>query len=123
MNVIAGTTILLVSEDERWGAEVVRETLSGAGDQVVAVDAPEARAAARHYGPALIVANLSGSEHEDIELYRVLRHAQDAPILAIGSPPDPHWVVDAIDAGADGYINRPFNPRELVLRVQRLLGN
>lgn len=114
-------TIILVSGEERWGAESVRMALSGAGYQVIAAEVPEVRKAIDRYHPALVVANLSGHATADLDLCRAVRRTGDTPVLVIGSPPNGQSVADVLDAGADGYVCHPFKAREVILRVERLL--
>jgi DNA-binding response OmpR family regulator len=114
-------TIILVSGEERWGAESVRAELSGAGYRVIATEVPQVREAIGHYHPSLVVANLSGRAAADLDLCRAVRRTGDTPVLVIGSPPDGQSVADLLDAGADGYVCHPFKAREVLLRVQRLL--
>ncbi len=115
--------IMVVSGPELWGIERVRMALFEAGYKVAAVDVekqPLGEAISRQK-PALFIANLSGEPANDLELCQRLGRLGHAPIVAIGSSSDDAFRVDLLSAGADDYLVRPVNPRELVARVRNIL--
>ncbi|MCL4560141.1 MAG: response regulator [Chloroflexi bacterium] len=118
-----GAVIMVVSGPELWGIERIRLALFEAGYKVAAVDFREQQLseAVFHHKPAMVIANLSGSQPEDLELCQRLTRMSDAPVVAIGSSADEAFRVNLLSAGADDYLVRPINPRELVARVRNIL--
>lgn len=69
---------------------------------------------------ALIVDVMMPGE-SGIEMTRRLRRGSDIPILVLTARGQPEDRIEGLEAGADDYLPKPFEPRELVLRLQRLL--
>lgn len=117
------TVVMVVSGPELWGIDRVRLALFEAGYKVAAVDTQERRLseAVIRQKPALLIANLSGSQPQDLELCQRLTHLSEAPVVAIGSSMDEAFRVNLLSVGADDYLVRPVNPRELVARVRNIL--
>jgi len=113
-------TILVVG-DEHWSARLYQAALSEAGFNIVSIGMHQAQNAVQRYRPALIVILLSGCKANNLDVCRALFDASDAPIVAIGLSQDVECRLVAFEAGVDDYLTPPFNPRELVARVQAIL--
>jgi two-component system OmpR family response regulator len=113
--------IAIVSGDELWGIERVRVALSAAGYQVNSLGITEFERAATRQPPDLIIANLSGSTSDDLQMCELIRRVNSAPIVAIGSGADELFRVSMMEYLADDFLTRPINPRELVARVGNIL--
>ena len=113
-------TILVVG-DEHWSAKSYQAALSEAGFNIVSIEMRQAQNAVERYRPALVVILLSGCKANDLDVCRALFDAGDAPIVAIGFSQDVECRLAALEAGVDDYLAPPFNPRELVARVQAIL--
>src|SRR5882762_5362938 len=58
---------------------------------------------------------------DGFELCRSLRRASDVPIVMVTARTDTHDVVAGLEAGADDYVTKPFQPKELSARIRALL--
>jgi two-component system alkaline phosphatase synthesis response regulator PhoP len=115
------TRILLV-DDERNITELARLYLENEGFQVVAVhDGESALAAFRSDAPDLIVLDLMLPHVDGYEVCRRIRAQSDVPIIMLTARDEDVDKIVGLELGADDYITKPFNPRELVARVRAIL--
>jgi two-component system alkaline phosphatase synthesis response regulator PhoP len=119
---VAGELVLLV-DDEPSIIQLARMYLEQAGFRVEAVgNGKAALEAVRTYDPALVVLDVMLPEMDGFEVCRRLR-AEDSPVLVImltARDEDIDKIV-GLELGADDYLTKPFNPRELVARVRAML--
>ena len=115
--------ILVVEDDPRLRERLARY-LAGEGFRVTAAgDAADARAKLRAINPDLLVLDVMMPGESGLELTEALRrdHVQDLPILMLTARGAPEDRIAGFEAGADDYLAKPFEPRELVLRIRALL--
>lgn len=113
---------LLVVDDEPNIVDLLRGFLEGEGyDVSVAFDGPTALELVRDLKPDLIVLDVILPGLDGIEVCRQLRQFSDAYVLMLTARADEVDKVVALTVGADGYLTKPFSPRELVARVRALL--
>src|SRR5829696_986889 len=113
---------VLVVEDEASIASFVAMYLRNAGyDVKVAPTGREALTVAESQSPALIVLDLMLPDIDGIEVCRRLRHTSDVPILMLTARDEDVDKIVGLEVGADDYLTKPFNPRELVARVKSIL--
>jgi DNA-binding response OmpR family regulator len=116
---------VLVVDDEPDALELIAFNLKGAGlDVVTASDGAEALKKAAHQAPDLIVLDVMLPEVDGLEVCKVLRRSSKTagvPILMLTSKAAEVDRIVGLELGADDYVTKPFSPRELVLRVKRLL--
>ncbi|MGD2057496.1 MAG: response regulator transcription factor [Anaerolineales bacterium] len=105
-NIVDLTTLYL----EREGFEV-----DSAGDGLSALEKVERRS------PALIVLDIMLPEVDGFEVCRRVRADSDVPILMLTARDDDIDKIVGLELGADDYLTKPFNPRELVARVKAIL--
>jgi len=118
---MTGTRIVIV-EDDPSVAELVTLYLKNAGFFVEhAADGAEARALFARGDPALVVLDLGLPDADGLALFRELRQRSDAPVVALTARADDVQKIEGLDAALDDYLTKPFNPRELVSRVQAVL--
>jgi len=114
-----------VVDDEPEAVELVRFNLEQAGYAVVdAADGAEALRKARSNTPSLIVLDLMLPEIAGLEVCKLLRHDPSTariPIVMLTAKAAEIDRVLGLELGADDYITKPFSPRELVLRVKKIL--
>jgi DNA-binding response OmpR family regulator len=112
-------------DDEPDAVELIAFNLKGAGlDVVTAVDGDEALKKAAQHLPDLVVLDLMIPEVDGLEVCKVLRRdpkTSAIPILMLTAKAAEIDRVLGLELGADDYVTKPFSPRELVLRVKRLL--
>ena len=116
---------ILVVDDEPEAVELVEFNLKQAGFTVVtAADGAEALTKARAASPNLIVLDLMLPEIGGLEVCKMLRRdpaTAGLPIIMLTAKAAEIDRVLGLELGADDYITKPFSPRELVLRIQKLL--
>jgi DNA-binding response OmpR family regulator len=120
--VSANSLSVLVVEDEASIASFVALYLKNAGYEVRTVSSGrEALAAAERDEPALIVLDLMLPDIDGIEICRRIRQKSDTPILMLTARDEDVDKIIGLEVGADDYMTKPFNPRELVARVKSIL--
>jgi two-component system phosphate regulon response regulator PhoB len=116
---------ILVVDDEPEAVELVEFNLEQAGFAVVtAADGAEALEKARTSSPSLIVLDLMIPEITGLEVCKMLRRdpaTSSIPIVMLTAKAAEIDRVLGLELGADDYLPKPFSPRELVLRVKKLL--
>src|ERR671924_1762903 len=114
-------TVLIV-EDESSIASFVALYLKNAGYAVrTAANGNEALAQFQASPPALIVLDLMLPDIDGIEVCRRIRKSSDVPILMLTARDEDVDKIIGLEVGADDYLTKPFNPRELVARVKSIL--
>ncbi len=113
---------ILVVEDETAIASFVTLYLKNAGYVVKAVGTGSAalNAIAAEI-PALIILDLNLPDMDGIEICRRVRKGSDVPILMLTARDEDVDKIIGLEVGADDYLTKPFNPRELVARVKSVL--
>jgi DNA-binding response OmpR family regulator len=118
----SSTQSVLVVEDEASIASFVSLYLKNAGYEVrTASNGTEALASAQSEQPSLIVLDLMLPDIDGIEICRRLRQKSDVPILMLTARDEDVDKIIGLEVGADDYMTKPFNPRELVARVKSIL--
>ena len=113
---------ILVVDDECNIVELAQMYLEQAGYSVESArDGQEALTRARHMRPALVVLDLMLPGLDGWEVCRRLRAESDVPIIMLTARSDDVDRIVGLELGADDYVSKPFNPRELVARVGAVL--
>ena len=113
---------LLVVDDDTRLAELLRRYLSDGGFRVtIAADASEARAQLTSFAFDLVVLDVMMPGESGLELTRALRREGGVPILLLSAMAEPEDRVNGLEQGADDYLAKPFEPRELLLRIHNIL--
>jgi len=110
---------ILVVDDERRIAEIVRDYLERAGYRVTtAGNGVDALAVARAHQPDLIVLDLGLPQMDGLDFTRTLRKHSSVPIIMLTARVDESDTLIGLELGADDYVTKPFSPKELVARVR-----
>ena len=116
---------ILVVDDEPEAVELLEFNLKQAGfDVMAATDGAQALKKARAVPPSLIVLDLMLPEIDGLEVCKMLRRdpaTARIPIIMLTAKAAEIDRVLGLELGAEDYITKPFSPRELVLRVQKVL--
>src|SRR5580765_3016538 len=113
---------VLVVEDESSIASFVALYLKNAGYSVrTAATGTDALAQAQSERPDLIVLDLMLPDIDGIEVCKRIRKDADLPILMLTARDEDVDKIIGLEVGADDYMTKPFNPRELVARVRSIL--
>jgi DNA-binding response OmpR family regulator len=113
---------ILVVEDESSIASFVSLYLKNAGYGVrTASNGSDALAQVQQEMPGLIVLDLMLPDIDGIEVTKRIRQTSDVPILMLTARDEDVDKIIGLEVGADDYLTKPFNPRELVARVKSIL--
>lgn len=114
--------ILVVDDDARLRA-LLERYLAGAGFRVTTAEtATDARDKLRFMHPDMLVLDVMMPGENGLTLTESLRqHGSDVPVLLLTARSGPEDRIAGFEAGADDYLGKPFEPRELVLRIRALL--
>jgi two-component system, OmpR family, alkaline phosphatase synthesis response regulator PhoP len=113
---------ILVVEDESSIASFVALYLKNAGYGVrTAASGGEALNQVANEMPSLIVLDLMLPDIDGIEVTKRIRQTSDVPILMLTARDEDVDKIIGLEVGADDYLTKPFNPRELVARVKAIL--
>jgi two-component system, OmpR family, alkaline phosphatase synthesis response regulator PhoP len=113
---------VLVVEDETSIASFVALYLKNAGYRIRTVGTGrEALEQVAQEKPSLIVLDLMLPDVDGLEVCRRIRQSSDIPILMLTARDEDVDKIIGLEVGADDYLTKPFNPRELVARVKSIL--
>ena len=114
--------ILVVDDDARLRALLSRY-LAGEGFRVTTAEtASDARAKLRVIHPDMMVLDIMMPDESGLALTESLREqGSDVPVLLLTARGTPEDRIAGFETGADDYLGKPFEPRELVLRIRALL--
>lgn len=125
MSTPSATPRILVVDDDQEIVRIVRAYLEKAGYQVLtAYDGETALRSLRHDHPALVVLDLMLPDRDGWDITRLVRTdpaLAAMPIIMLTARIDDTDKIIGLELGADDYITKPFNPREVVARVRALL--
>ena len=112
---------LLIADDDPQMVRALRITLTAKGYEVVtAADGKEALDAAIREHPDIIVIDLGMPGLTGVEVIQAIRGWSDLPILVVSGRSESWDKVEALDAGADDYVTKPFSADELLARIRAL---
>lgn len=113
---------ILVVDDEKNITELAKLYLKREGFKVdVAFNGKEAMDTVKTHRPDLVVLDLMMPEMDGWEFCRSLRKVSDTPVIILSARDEDVDKIAGLELGADDYITKPFNPRELVARVRAIL--
>ncbi|MEW7006410.1 response regulator transcription factor [Lentilitoribacter sp. EG35] len=113
--------ILVVDDDTRI-RDLLRRYLSTSGFRVTtASDAEQARGKLRGMDFDLLVVDIMMPGESGLSLTKSLNHIKDVPILMLTALSEVESRIEGLEAGADDYLGKPFDPKELVLRINSIL--
>jgi len=115
-------THILVVDDDKKIRDLLSRFLFESGFRVTgASDAASARAAMRGLSFDLILLDVMMPGDSGLVLARELKSKTNIPIILLTARADPEDRIEGLEAGVEDYIPKPFEPRELVLRIQNIL--
>ncbi len=113
---------ILVVDDEPNIVDLVTMYLEREGYRVdSAVDGAQALEQIQELEPSLVVLDLMLPEVDGFEVCRQTRAHSDVPIIMLTARDDDVDKIVGLELGADDYLTKPFNPRELVARIKAIL--
>jgi len=122
MATVAERRNILVVDDEPQITRVLKTTLSSQGYAIrTASDGDEAVQIMKEWMPDLLITDLRMPHMNGLELCRYVRAKSPLPIIVLSVKGEEKIKVDALDAGADDYVTKPFSVNELLARVRAAL--
>ena len=113
---------ILVVDDEQKIIDLARMYLEQDGYRVTcATDGESARRQIMEDTPNLVVLDLMLPGMDGLEVCRKVRAESDVPIIMLTARADDIDKIVGLELGADDYLTKPFNPRELVARIRAIL--
>jgi DNA-binding response OmpR family regulator len=114
-------TILIIDDDARLN-QLLKDFLKDFGFEVVSATRPaEGLKKLRRQLPDLVILDIMLPEMDGFEVCRTIRQASDVPIIMLTARGEITDKVVGLELGADDYLAKPFEPRELVARIQSVL--
>ncbi|KAM9862789.1 response regulator [Leucobacter sp. BZR 635] len=112
---------ILIADDDPQILRALRITLSAKGYEVfTAADGREAVSAAVDHEPDLVVLDLGMPHLDGLDVIHAIRGWSRAPILVVSGRAGADDKIEALDAGADDYVTKPFSVGELLARIRAL---
>lgn len=110
---------ILVVDDEAQITRVLKTTLSSQGYGIrTAADGNQALHEMETWSPDLVITDLRMPNMDGLELCRQIRAHSRVPIIVLSVKGEEAIKVEALDAGADDYVTKPFSIKELLARVR-----
>ena len=112
-------TLILVVEDDRTVQNLMTTTLKTCNYRyIVAVNGEIAIMEAATHNPDIILLDLGLPDIDGMEVIKKIRTWSDVPIIIISARSEDSDKVEALDAGADDYLTKPFSVEELLARIR-----
>ncbi len=121
MNDSLPETILVVEDEEAIASFVSAYLRKDGFDVKSTASGRQALALVRSEQPSLVILDLMLPDLDGMEVCRRIRESSDLPVLMLTARDDDLDKIAGLDAGADDYLTKPFNPAELVARVRAIL--
>jgi len=113
---------ILVVDDEPQITRVLKTTLSSRGYSIrTAIDGDDALLVMKSWTPDLVITDLRMPNMTGVELCRHVRAKSSIPIIVLSVRNEERTKIEALDAGADDYVTKPFSIDELLARVRAAL--
>ena len=113
---------LLIVDDDNRIRELIKDYLLDESFYIsTASSAIEARIKLRDFNFSLIILDIMMPGEDGLNLTKSIRKNNDVPILLLTARGDPKDRILGFESGADDYLAKPFEPRELLLRVKSIL--
>lgn len=113
---------ILVVEDDQTTSAFMSSVLSSDGYNVSSTDSGKrAISMTADYNFDMVLLDLALPDIDGIKVLRSIREWSDTPIIIISTMDDEPVKVEALDAGADDYITKPFGNNELLARIRAVL--
>ncbi len=113
--------VLVVDDDQRIRDLLGRYLRDNGYRVTTAEDAAIARSSMRNLAFDLMILDVMMPGEDGLSLARDLRSSSDIPILMLTARADAEDRVSGLEAGVDDYLPKPFDPRELLLRLKNIM--
>jgi len=113
--------ILVIDDDSRIRDLLARYLQEHGFRVTTAIDAATARATMRSLSFDLLILDVMMPHESGLDFARSLRRESQVPILMLTARAEPEQRIEGLETGVDDYLTKPFEPRELLLRVSNVL--
>ena len=113
--------ILVVDDDSRIRELLARYLRDHGFHVTTAIDAASARSTMRGLSFDLLILDVMMPKESGLDFARSLRQELQVPILMLTARAEPDQRIEGLETGVDDYLGKPFDPRELLLRVSNVL--
>ncbi len=113
---------ILIIDDDRKLQDLLEEYLSGYGFKVArCLDGASPADAIRSHAPALVILDIMLPVRDGFEVLKEIRSAGAIPVIMLTAKGEETDRILGLELGADDYLPKPFNPRELLARIKAVL--
>lgn len=113
--------MLIVDDDRELQALICLELETSNYEVISAFDGAEGLSLAVSQRPDLVILDVNLPSMDGLSVCRELRSRSTVPILMLSSLKEDHDRIVGLEVGADDYLGKPFNPRELLARIRAIL--
>lgn len=122
---VPGAPLALIAEDSRMQAKVLEKRLAMAGYEVrVAANGAIALEMARQQKPHIVISDIEMPQMTGYELCQAIKRdpeLRSTPVILLSTLSEAEDIIRGLDAGADNYVTKPYDPNYLLSRVESLL--
>jgi len=112
---------LIIDDDEKLQA-LLREYLEGYGYEIISLtDGTEAVEQISKHNPDIVILDIMMPRRDGTEVLRDIRAELDVPVIMLTARGEESDRIVGLELGADDYLSKPFNPRELLARIKAVL--
>jgi len=116
------TTVILIIDDDARLNQLLKDFLKDFGFEVVTATRPSTGLKKlKQISPDLVILDIMLPEMDGFEVCRTIRQTSNVPIIMLTARGEITDKVVGLELGADDYLAKPFEPRELVARIQSVL--
>ncbi len=116
-----GNKVLIIDDDEKL-RKLLKEYLEENGFKVVALaDGSDVRRILQKESPKMIILDIMLPGRDGLEVLKEIRMDHAIPVIMLTAKGDPTDRIVGLELGADDYLPKPFNPRELLARMKAVL--
>src|SRR5262249_58305886 len=120
----ARALVVLIAEDSKMQAKVLQQRLAHAGCPLHgAQDGAAAYEEARRHKPHIIVSDIEMPRMSGYDFCRAVKQdpgLRHIPVILLSTLTDPHDIIKGLDAGADNYVTKPYDPNYPLARMESL---
>lgn len=113
--------ILVVDDDQRIRDLLARYLFESGFRVSTAADAEAARASMRGLSFDVVILDVMMPGENGLDLARDLKSISNVPVCMLTARAEPEQRIEGLEIGVDDYVSKPFEPRELLLRLQNIL--
>jgi two-component system phosphate regulon response regulator OmpR len=116
-----GNKVLIIDDDEKL-CKLLKEYLEDNGFKVIALtDGSDVKKTLQKESPKMVILDIMLRGKDGLEVLKEIRRDHTIPVIMLTAKGDPTDRIVGLELGADDYLPKPFNPRELLARMKAVL--